>query len=618
MTRTPAGHTPGSAPPPHPDDPGPGGGQLSVSAPVSAHTGPVATAEAKVRADAAPERLPVLASWERRVVTKPGVRAAIATCVASMIGEDLTLLTVPAYAEQVALAALRAGARLQGGPVASLSEGGLADRLLMVHGEMLLFCGDRERHPWLSWDNVRYRPDTTQLVQTLAASVIRGVAGEAEAITDVRMKRGTLGFAVSSDNRSAVRGVLELAAPKLAVDLLTLDDPAINRYLLVTEQGTLDLRTGALVASDRDRRNTKMAKARFDPTATREPWEKFLAKIQPDPAKRSLLKRAVGAAALGVALQKILWLLGEGGNGKGTFVETIANEVLGPDYAVRLNRKAIIHQEYESSHEEGIMRLEGRRFASVMEPSGRLNWELLKELSGGELMSGRRIHGFQREFAPTWLLFIATNKLPEITDVDRAIERRFLLVSFDEQLDESWINIKTELATCASGILNWVIEGAREYLDEGLNPPASALAETSEFLNAADHWSRFYEETFIAYPGADYPRVAASIISAEYHRWCSANYIRDKDQLNMTAIGRKLGIKWHGDEPRHKSHKDGHGRMLRCGLELRSETQARPSDQHGKRADEASGQPMPSARLTETTPHVDNSDLGDKADRLFS
>jgi putative DNA primase/helicase len=111
-------------------------------------------------------------------------------------------------------------------------------------------------------------------------------------------------------------------------------------------------------------------------------------------------------------------------------------------------------------------------------------------------MTARFLYGEFFTFMPTFKIWMATNHKPVIKGTDHGIWRRIMLIPFtttipkekqDRQLEEK---LKNE----ASGILNWLLEGAAQWRRERLKPPDIVLNATDEYRGEMDVVGLFLKE----------------------------------------------------------------------------------------------------------------------------
>jgi putative DNA primase/helicase len=117
---------------------------------------------------------------------------------------------------------------------------------------------------------------------------------------------------------------------------------------------------------------------------------------------------------------------------------------------------------------------------------------------------------------------MATNHKPLIKGSDYGIWRRIKLVPFTTRItaDRQDKHLEEKLLAEASGILNWLIEGARRWFSEGLTLPSVISSATEEYRDEMDGFGNFVKERCVQ--GADYAVKARELFKA-YVGWCDDN-----------------------------------------------------------------------------------------------
>ena len=95
----------------------------------------------------------------------------------------------------------------------------------------------------------------------------------------------------------------------------------------------------------------------------------------------------------------------------------------------------------------------------------------MKGISGGDTISARFLHQEFFDFKPEALLLFVTNFYPFIDVEDKAFLRRVRILKFPKNFSETTpdLFLREKLKHELSGILNWAIEGYRNYKSQGLN-----------------------------------------------------------------------------------------------------------------------------------------------------
>jgi putative DNA primase/helicase len=266
---------------------------------------------------------------------------------------------------------------------------------------------------------------------------------------------------------------------------------------------------------------TKQVPFNYDPQAECPRWRQFVDEIASGHADLvSYLKRAAGYSASGFTSEQCLFVLvGRGANGKSTFVEVL-KEVLGT-YASSTPSSTISHfGRPKQGVPNDIARLRGARLVSCseLEDGAKLAEQLVKEITGGERIASRFLYGEFFEFHPQFKLWLSTNHMPEITGQDEGIWRRVRILPFDAVFSGAARDpeLKDKLLAEAPGILNWLIEGYREWREQGLSTPAVVGTATDNLRDELDSVREFLEGCCNIGPEE---KVSKSDIGAAYRSW---------------------------------------------------------------------------------------------------
>lgn len=244
---------------------------------------------------------------------------------------------------------------------------------------------------------------------------------------------------------------------------------------------------------------TKLMPVEYDPTATCETFDKFLARVQPDKEMRDFLQRWWGLSMSALTVQKFLFQYGSGANGK-SVLSDLMGRLLG-DYSTSVKIESLTGRNRRGGGDAtpDLMPLVGARSARASEPEEgeRLQEGMIKEMTGGEKMLVRNLHADFIEVRPHFKLTISGNHKPDIRGTDDGIWRRVLLVPFDVQIPEGQRDDKLidKLWDERSGILNWLIEGLLDYLEGGLREPDKVIDATADYRADSDPIKSFLQES---------------------------------------------------------------------------------------------------------------------------
>lgn len=143
-------------------------------------------------------------------------------------------------------------------------------------------------------------------------------------------------------------------------------------------------------------------------------------------------------------MEKIILILhGEKGNNGKTKLIELLNETFGEELYCKCNKKLLNADSINSSGgtNEELMSLSGALFGVFSEPSKHrlFDMSVLKELSGGDAITGRRLFKSKEKFRAKCLLQIACNYIPSLDESGDASFNRIKCVPFDAEFttDES-------------------------------------------------------------------------------------------------------------------------------------------------------------------------------------
>lgn len=358
-------------------------------------------------------------------------------------------------------------------------------------------------------------------------------------------------FSVSSGNASRVRAMLETAMPyrTVAPEQLDADPLAFN-----VRNGTLRFAKvpDPDIGSDMERDKwtvefyphaagdliSKCAPVDYNENAARPNFDLFIERFQPKTSVQKFLKTYHGYALTGLTGEQcLIFNIGVGSNGKSTFQEVIAR-IMGP-YAQSLQFASLSEIGFGRRGDQAtpdIARLPGARLVRASEPpkDARFDEALIKSMTGGEPMLVRNLNKGFFEFRPVFKLVLSGNHRPTISGVDYGIWRRMRIVPWPVKLEEHekrpQDDVLRELMIDASGILNWLIEGALDYLNNGLKAPAEVTEATDDYREEMDPIGGFLRDCVIILPlptdGLVPERVTAREMYQAFCAWCTVNSVR--------------------------------------------------------------------------------------------
>jgi putative DNA primase/helicase len=292
---------------------------------------------------------------------------------------------------------------------------------------------------------------------------------------------------------------------------------------------------------------THVAPVKYDEKADCPRWMRFLGTMLPDAAVRRLVQVSSGLGLVGITVQHLFFHYGDGANGKSVYMETLCR-LLG-DVAVTLPATSLIGESGSSGGASpDLARLLGRRLLRVKElPEGEdLKENLVKELTGGETITARDLFAGYMDFDPIFVVIMSGNGYPKITGNDDGIWRRMAVVHWPVKVPEAERREFEEMLAYFRpeypGILNWLIEGVKIYLKEGLIIPDAVRSATQEYRDDMDRTSAFVARC--VQKDDDAPPLQAKNL---YSAYCKFTEDEGGKPMNVTAFGRAMGKKFKKD-----------------------------------------------------------------------
>lgn len=381
-----------------------------------------------------------------------------------------------------------------------------------------------------------------------AASLQIKVAQAAQAGNDAQKKslqQEIAGMTKRADalcNRSKLEAMLSLASSDEGIAVRERDLDAFDDWLSV-QNGVLELSDDIIFRpAHSDDLQTKQANVEFDAGATCPRWLQFLEEVQLDPEVRLWLQKFVGYCLTGRTNEQFFCVFhGLGKNGKTVFAETVKNMLGSYSIAPRFETFCATK---DNNIRNDIARLAGSRFAVASEGAdgARLDEDMVKRATGGEVLTARLLYQEEFEFTPKFKLLLVTNHKPVINGSDHGIWRRVVLVPWSAQIDEKKVdkNLLEKLKSELPGILNWALNGYAEYRKNGINLPESLKNAVSTYKSDSDVIGQFLTDcTDLTDRNAT---VTNNDIYFRYSGWSAGNGFRPMSSKTLTDKLKERGF----------------------------------------------------------------------------
>jgi putative DNA primase/helicase len=439
---------------------------------------------------------------------------------------------------------------------------GVARLFFDLHGLELRYVV--ESKSWYAYDGRRWAKDEGGLkAMELCKAFVEAYGAYMEtAVTEEEKNKAK--FVANLTSRKRREGILS-DARSIAPMSLTLFDR--DKSLFNVQNGTYSLADMALRPHNPGDFITKLARVKYDETTRCDRWERFIGEIMcGDVETARFLQKALAYCLTGeTPLECFFILYGDTTrNGKSTLIETVS--YLFGDYARTIQPQTLSRRSPDgSSASPDIARLKGARLVNMPEPERglELNIALIKQLTGGDTYTGRHLHENPIEFRPEFKIFINTNHLPSTADDTVFSSDRVKIIPFDRHFEpnEQDTGLKKQFRStgCKSAILNWLIEGYRLLMTEGLSTPRRIEAAVAAYRQETDIVGAFFMDTTVPQENS---RISTGVLYKHYTVWSKANGYRTMNSKCFMAEIRK----------RHEVRRDGQRGNMALGIALASES----------------------------------------------
>lgn len=315
-----------------------------------------------------------------------------------------------------------------------------------------------------------------------------------------------------------------------------------KKGLITFSNATLDVDTGKAEKRSSSFHTIYGLPYAYDPTAECPKWNEFLSQVIPDSELRMLLQEYLGCVFIDrqrVKLEKMLYLLGSGSNGKGVIFETIRN-LVGADNITSYDLSVLA----ANNNEYAIASVDGKilNYCSDADKATYSNSKA-KSIISGEPTPARLPYGqpFTAQNIP--VLMVNTNEMPATNDHSYGAKRRLMIIPMNVTIPEHKQNhrLHIELMEERSGILNWIFEGRERLIanDFRFTRSKAAEAKLAEYEVESNSillflQDRQYYPTAI-FRGQQWDRVSSSDSYQDYRGWCISQGLKPFSQKAFSA-----------------------------------------------------------------------------------
>ena len=386
-----------------------------------------------------------------------------------------------------------------------------------IYGENFV-CSSPEKDTWYYFNGIRWKKENKSF--NLRKKITNEVFNKIEIYRKQLIKEGA-----SDDIIKNYHGILQKLGSGIKLNCLEIefynekfiDIIDQNKNLLGFENGIYDLDTMEFrngVSSDYVSMSTGYD---FRQHSSEEPvYQELLtliSQILPDPETRHFTLKSLSSCLDGHNRDENFYIWSgknaSGGNGKSTLTELLT-KALG-EYAIDSPVSLITgKRESANSPNSAMAAIRNKRVVIMQEPGSKdlIQADVMKSLTGGDRVSTRELNSSQITFKPHAKIFLATNKLPSISDQDGGTARRLKITEFVSKFIENPTSdsglgtrefkidkeLKNKLENYKTVFLCILLNYYRIYRQEGLVPPEAVAIVTKKYENSNNNMKSFLEE----------------------------------------------------------------------------------------------------------------------------
>lgn len=292
---------------------------------------------------------------------------------------------------------------------------------------------------------------------------------------------------------------------------------------------------------------TMSTKVTLQEGATHPAWDDFLERVLPDEEIRTFVRKAMGYAfAAGNPEKLAIFLSGESNTGKSTILEA-CKQALG-DYAAPMQTAKIFGRRQEGPTPEIIANIDALMVTMSETGDGDvLSSNAIKQITGNDALQLRGAHKNETiNKTPRFVPYTSTNSPPKVTDADKALQGRIMVLPFDHAQkpgvvshDEDVVN--NEEITVA--VLAWMFEGYKDFVREGIGRdtwPKEIRDRSKMFTETTNTIVQFISEK-LEKVGDNDTFVDGNRLYQMWHVWATNEGLSDQDsKISKTNFFQKI------------------------------------------------------------------------------
>ena len=408
---------------------------------------------------------------------------------------------------------------------------GLGNLFAECFKDTVRFCLDNQK--WYVYDGTVWVLDNgdikTQCCMQRLLQLLPLYCKEVETEENRDYMKKYLQYINKSSSDIVIKRGINTSKNMLTISLTDFDsDP----YILNCTNGVHDLRTGKISPHSPEYFLTKITNTYPAHSRTKicKRWYQYIEEIMSfDKEKVAFLQRALGYSILGVNKEECMFLAygAKSRNGKGTLFNSLA-KALSSGYMGSVDTDLICVDKRGKTKDfnapqPSLRKIVGTRIVTMSENDRDvlLASAAMKSITGRDELVTRGLHENPISFTPQFKMWLSTNYLPAVNDDTIFKSDRIWVLEFNEHFEgdnrDNDLKEFFERPENLPTILRWLIDGCKDYLQNGLNPPECVIKATQNYREQYDRIGMFIKECCEL--GED-KKVLRGNLNSAYERWC--------------------------------------------------------------------------------------------------
>jgi putative DNA primase/helicase len=305
-----------------------------------------------------------------------------------------------------------------------------------------------------------------------------------------------------------------------------------DKILLNCNNATLEFNSNGVIEREARKEDylTYKLKYDYDVNAKCPTWNKFLDEMLPQENEQFLLHQYVGYSfTTYLNIEKLLFLLGKGGNGK-SVVQDVITELLGKENTSQVSIGALTQDRNER------LLIEHKLLNYCGENEKSFNLATLRALVSGEPIIVEAKYVYKRMMTRYAKLMFNINSMPRIVEEAESYLRRLMILEFKNKPKVKDTELSQKIAKAElSGVLNRVIAALQVLLRDKAFVCIPGVSEFSSSEANVDAVQDFINEN-----SSNPNPVKASELYNSYESYCFENQV---PKLSMNSFCKDLNKK---------------------------------------------------------------------------